>query len=619
MAKKNQYDASSVKVLEYPENVRTKYGMYIGDSDENGVRQCWGEVVGNCLDEASAGHNKRIYVEILKDNEFIIADAGRGIPVEKHKATKISTLTTVLTKLHAGAKIETNNKTYKASYGTFGVGVSVTNALAEYLEVWTYRDGWHYQRFERGIVVSGEPKKVKKPPVFHYKKQGTVIRFKSDKKIFGKSVFPADKALEWLETISYFYSDVKFTTVYKSKEKTFQQKGVFDLSDRIIKENSLTPMGKPFFYKDDNVAVLLQWTDGDEDHLTSYVNGFKTTSGVHLDALNKIVSTVFSAFKLKRQDFKPENLRVGLVGVLNVTISAPLFASQTKERLLSKEGADAVLSSNTPFTKWAAQNKATIKDIINRAVELNKLEDEFKAKKKLAASTKTTVKGKILMPPNFLEAKTRHRKDVELFLVEGDSAKGSARLARDAMTQAILPLKGKIINAINAKDDKIAANNEIVSILKAIGYNPNLKDPYDKLRMGKLIFLSDADPDGYHIALLYSAVVFKLLRPLYKKKMVYFVKLPLYTCTHKDKRYFGDTLEELKEQVPNLNPERVTRMKGLGEVDPDVLNTIAFNHKTRKLIRIKLKEGKRLSRYVATLHSENSFRKDILGIQPRVD
>jgi DNA gyrase/topoisomerase IV subunit B len=611
-----EYNAKSVRVLDFPDNVRIKYGMYIGNNDDNGIRQIWGEAVANSLDEAAGGHNDKIYMGFEKDC-FIIADSGRGIPVETHPDTKISTLTTVMTKLHAGAKIQSGkNNTYETSVGTFGVGISVTNALSNYLEVYTYRKGWYYQRFERGIIKTAV-KKLEKPPVYHFKNKGTVIVFSPDYSIFQKNArFPRKEALEWVNTAAYFYPKVEFIISRDGNTKSiWHKKGVEALCQHQLEKQQAQAISPIFTYSDKNVSVALQWTDSSEDSLTSYVSGFKTSSGTHLTAFNKLLKAVFDRHKLKKQEFTTENLKVGLVGVLNITIPSPAFAGQTKEKLMSPEGAQAIEQISREFEKWALKNKNAIKVIIGRSCEISALESEFRAKKALATKTRVTAKGKVLLPPNFLAAKAKNPRDIELFLVEGESAKGSARDARDANIHAILPLKGKIVNAINASDDKLAANKQVIDIIKAIGYNPSIKDPYSKLKIGRLIFLSDADPDGYHISLLYSSVIFKLLRPLFAKKMVYYIRLPLFTCIYKDKRYFGDSLAELAKKVPTDKPlTGVTRMKGLGEVDPDVLNTIAFNPKTRKLVQIQWKD-KAVHRYVSTLKTENTYRKSILGVE----
>ena len=306
-----KYNANSVRVLDFPDNVRIKHGMYIGNNDDNGIRQIWGEAVANALDEAAAGANTKVYLGFEKD-QFIIADAGRGIPVEIHKDTKISTLTTVLTKLHAGAKIsQGKDSSYETSFGTFGVGISVTNALSASLDVYTYRDGWHHQRFEKGLVKS-QVKKITKPPVFHFKNKGTVIVFTPDYSIFQKNAkFPLKEALEWVNTTAYFYPKVEFTIERKGKIKTiWHKKGAEALCLNKIAEMNAEAISPIFTFQDKNAAIALQWTNSSEDSLVFYVSGFKTTSGTHVAAFNKLIKSTLDRYKLKKQEYNAENLKV---------------------------------------------------------------------------------------------------------------------------------------------------------------------------------------------------------------------------------------------------------------------------------------------------------------------
>jgi DNA gyrase/topoisomerase IV subunit B len=608
-----KYSADSIRVLEYPDDVREKPSMYIGGTDRAGLWQILKEVITNAFDESSAGYNKKISIEMdTKKNVYSVADAGRGIPVEIHKKTKISTLTTVLTRLHAGAKLSKEDTAYKASAGTHGVGVSVTNALAEYLEVYTFRDKWFFQRFEKGHVKS----KVieKKPNVFAFNK-GTVVTFKPDMTLFKSVVMPKKSILEWIDTIAYFYPDVSFRLKVDGKERNFQHKaGISALCDKILKTSEIEPIGKPFSIITPNISVVLQWSNSSNENLLSYVNGLQVQKGTHLTALNALIKKEFEKYKTAKQSFDVEDVKAGLVGIINIAIASPVFSSQTKEVLKSVEGKHLVATIEKEFAAWCLKNKATIKQIIDRAVQLFSLKSDFQVKKALISKVKTEKAGKVIMPEQYLAAR-KEGPNSEFFLVEGESAKGSARMARNADYQSVLGLKGKIINAIKSPDAKVAANKEIINILKCVGYKPQMKDPFAKLKMGKLIFLSDADPDGAHISLLYSGVVFKLLKPLLKQKMVYYVALPLFTAVYKDKRYYADKLSDLIEKMPKgFNKDKITRLKGLGECDPDVLEEIAFNPDTRKLVRLKYKEGKRLNRYLATLSSENDFRKDILGL-----
>ena len=466
-------------------------------------------------------------------------------------------------------------------HNTHGVGVSCTNAVSSKLSAYTFRDGkWHKQTFSEGKPTSKvERIKTKElPDVPNFCGKGTIIEFETDKKIFKKAKFQPKEPMKWLRTIAYFFPQVKFTLVLDGKKEEFQQTGGVDsLVKRWLKKADVEPIGKPFFFQSNNVTVVLQWANTDEGNLLGYVNALEVNKGKHVVALNQIILKCFNKYKTKKQEFKTEDLLVGLFGVVNIAMTAPSFGGQTKEKLLSKEGGTLVKEAiESEFDKWLAKNKPFAKSIIERAVNLRNAQKEFSVSKKLAANLQTTKKGLTRLPDKLAVCTNRQKKKyntIELFIVEGRSAEGSAKQARNNVNQEILPIRGKILNVYKAKEDKIAANVEIADILKSIGYNPKLKDPYSKLTVEYVMLLSDADPDGKHINLLLSGFLQKALRPLIELGKVFAVDAPLFTATYKNKKYFAHTLPDLMKQLPaNFSPDNVKRLKGLGEsLHPDTL------------------------------------------------
>lgn len=616
-AKKSTYDESSIEVLEGLEGVRRSPGMYIGETNDAGIFQMWREGFDNCCDEALAGHGKliRTFVD-TKTKTITITDEGRGIPVGIHEKTKESTLTTVMTKIHAGGKFASDGKAgaYKSSIGTHGLGISATNALSDHLTVHTFRNKkWHMQFFRKGIP-QGKVKQVKSTDLKD-QKSGTVISFQPDFTIL-KGKIPVERIKNWISTASYFYPDVKFVLDVDGKSKTYARtSGIKGLLAKWIKNRETEPLGTLLYIQTPNATLAIQWTTSDSDSLISYVNGLRVDAGVHITRLKKILLDEFTKVKLKSQTFAGEDLMVGLFGILKITMGPAQFTSQTKETLSSPEAKVIVDGLQPELEKWATKNKKLLKDIAKRAAQFYDLRSEYKDKKKFASKLVTKRGQKILLPPKLRQAYTKKPQEKELFLVEGDSADGTAKNARDPRYQEVLPLRGKILNVFKATPQKTFDNLAIQDILKAIGFNPKLKDPYSQLRVGKIIFLSDADPDGRHINTLLSGVAFKILRPLFDRHMIYYGRLPLYMVKVKNNRYFGNKMEDIEKYMPaNMDRSHITRMKGLGEVDYPILRRLAFDPETRDLIRLDAVKGSKLRKFVSTLDENVTFRREMLGV-----
>lgn len=423
-----KYNEDSIVVLEGLEGVRKKSNMYIGTTDERGVLHCIKEIADNSFDEALGGHNDRVAVLVdTKQNIFTIIDNGRGIPVGIHKKTKISTLTSIFTTLHAGGKLSENDN-YKYSVGTHGVGSSVVMALSSVFNVWTFREKqWWHQSFSKGKVTS-KLIKQKPPKGLPVSKGGTVVQFTPDNTIFKDAKLPVADLHDMLKMNAYLNPGVTVELINLTKDKKYVykfKKGVSEYVEAQIEEKKLDKLGKLFEHRQEGVAVALQWSSHDDDAQAYYVNGSKVPQGTHVTGLQKAIAEAIKPFAGKRAKYRPEDLRIGLVGVLNCNVGSPQFDSQTKTRLTSPQANELVFKAVKPaLEKFFASNKSLAKNIIARASAIREAHAEFKLSKAAATKLKTTKAGKIRLPAKLSSSITKNPKDRELFIVEGDSAGG---------------------------------------------------------------------------------------------------------------------------------------------------------------------------------------------------
>ena len=616
--KKSTYSANDIDVLEGLEPVRKKSGMYIGANDSRGIFQITKEIIDNVFDEYLAEYNTKLFVEV-KGDVVTVADESRGIPVEIHPKTKESTLTTIFTKLHAGGKLgvkKDGSTAYKTSVGTFGVGSSVTNALSESFEVWTFRKAWYYQAFAKGKVKTKVKKGVKPPSVSGCTmKAGTVVRFKPDFTCFQKkSKLNTKNLLDWLKISSYLYPDLVFYLDLDGKKaKLHEPKGIKALVNKLVEDAKVEKLGKTVHIRSNNFEAVLQWSSHDEEKLLSYANGSKTEDGgTHVNGLFKALNESLKSFKGARSNYKPEDLRCGLLGVLDFKMPSPQFDSQTKSKLISKEAQDQVYETALEeLKKFWRENPSTAKEIVRRANEVRSVVQSFTMSKKAAAALKVNKGGKVLLPAKLVVSNTKDPKERELYLVEGDSAGGSAEKARDAKTQEVLKLRGKILNVHKDKSQKAFTNNEIIDILKSIGYDPSKKKM--DLRVGKIILLTDADVDGGHISSLLLGLLLKVVPDVIKNGMVYALyKAPLFKTNVGSKNVYGRSLAELMKKTNGKGI--VTRIKGWGEIGPDILAEVAFDRTTRHLVRVTMEDAKASKRFVKIMGEDPSTRKEMLGV-----
>ena len=627
MAKKDLYDASSIQVLEGLEGVRKKPQFYLGTAtDELGLFQLAKELVDNCADEAQNGFGNVVGLAIQKDWVYVW-DEGRGIPVEVHpsfKKEKTSTLEIIFTRLHAGGKISDKQTGYKKSRGTHGVGSAVVNALTEALEVYTFRQNkWHEQTFSKGVATS-KVKTVDKPPKIEgikTPKCGTVVRYKADTTIFKKYKLSTKNLAAWFDLQSYIHAKINFILAVDGKVTTYYQPdGLVGFLTNKIDKLKLEAMGKPFVLHGDSVDLALQWSSYPDEDATSYINGSPTAQGgTHVQGLNKAIADALKPHAGARsQKYRAEDLRSGMLACINYSTKSPEFDSQAKTKFVSKDAKDIAYKEIFPaLKKFFETNKSLAKDIIARANEVREAQAGLAMSKAKAAEINTNKKGKVLLPSKMASCLKCPAKQRELFLVEGDSAGGSAKLARNTSYQEVLPLKGKPPNAYRTKPEKFYANEEVMNILKAIGYNPSSPNPLEKIRVGKIIILTDADPDGDHISLLLTAFFEKVTPKLLEAGIIFTVDAPLFTAQIGSKRIYGETLKDVQRQIPNNKKIAVTRIKGWGEINPQTLEPVAFDPKTRKLVRLKQVTGKRLKKFLAVVGAETDFRKSLLGLSAK--
>lgn len=593
--KQPKYDESSIQILDFPANVRKKPGMYIGSPDSSGIKQIAKEVYDNAIDEALAGRNKLVGMSFETDGSFIIWDRGGGIPVGKHAKTGRSTLVEVFARLHSGAKMDSKDSGYSVSTGTHGVGAACTNALSEFFNVTTFREKQRYAvQFKQGKLVKDLqklPGKVTTPddkPML----VGTLIHFKPDLSCFMKGAKLDIKIVQDAFDIqSYLHPEVTFVVVDKNKNKVHvyhQPDGYKALLEKRRREYSAELIGKPFLHNSKNLNIAVQWSDYTDEAVSSYINGSPTIGhGTHVAGFFKAINESLKPYRGKR-DFTPSDLRSGLIGVVNYKMAAPMFDSQTKERLTSPHVEDDVYKQALPeLTKFFGSNKTFARELCARAEEYKKLRSDFAANKKLAAKITNTRKSNL--PAKLADSLTKNPKERELYIVEGDSAAGTAASARNKAFQAVLPIRGKILNVYGPKGAKsFDTSEEIIAILQAIGYDPKVKDPENHLRVGKIILLCDADVDGAHITLLVLSLLYKVLPRAFVNKIVYIVNSPLFFVRYKEKVFYGNTMVRMNKITPEPAKKLITRIKGWGEISAKdgLLQRVAFNKETRSLTRI---------------------------------
>jgi DNA gyrase subunit B len=594
------YTAKDITVLEGLEPVRKRPGMYIGGVGTTGLHHLVWEILDNAVDEAMNGYASNIQVVLHKNGSSItVTDDGRGIPVDKHPTTKKSALEVIFTMLHAGGKFEQGN--YKTAGGLHGVGASVVNALSTDLRATVKRDGASWEMaFKRGKPV-GALKKT--GPA---RGSGTTVYFHPDPTIFPKVEFDATVIRERLEVVSYIHKGVRVTFENEAegaKEVFHHEEGISDFLRKIIAARGAKPVHDAAFLQEresgPRLDLVLQWTEATDEHIRSYVNGIPTGSGGTHDnglraGLGKAVRNYIETHNLspKGVTLTAEDIREGLTGVLSLFIEEPQFQGQTKDRLNNPEVMSAIDSAVRPALEhWLNHNRTIAEAIVARIVLAARAREASRAAQaEVVRRTATT--GRLNLPGKLSDCTSANREDSELFVVEGDSAGGSAKQGRDRSKQAILPLRGKVMNTEGMTLAKVLENKELADLVTALGCGMGKSFDIARLRYGKVIILADADSDGHHIATLLLTFVYRHLPQLITNGKIYLAQPPLYRIDIGKETFWAlddahrDRL--LKAHTNGRGTPEITRFKGLGEMMPKVLWETTLSPKSRRLLRVEI-------------------------------
>ncbi len=598
--KNGRYGAEQIKVLEGLEPVRMRPGMYIGGTDVHGYHHLLREILDNSIDEVINGHASNISVELDEDYRGVtIGDDGRGIPVAMMKKYKKPAVELILTTLHSGAKFD--SETYDVSGGLHGVGSSVVNALSEEMTLWIQRDGHEWtQSFKMGKTAS----KLKKGKAT--RKHGTKTHFRPDPAVFGMTArFDPKRVKEVLDSKAFLHPQVTITyeDPREGEELTFHHpKGLEEYLPRIIEANKKSLIHSGYFLFENTeyprLQLILGWTDATTEIIYSFANGVRTADGgSHENGLKQAIVKAVRAYQTahkkvpKGLTISAEDIREGLVGVLSLYIREPQFQGQTKGRLNNPEALGLVENIVRPALEHWLLNNGTVADRICDRIELASRAREASRVAAQQVQRKSAVSHRLNLPGKLADCSSTNPANSELFIVEGDSAGGSAKMGRDRKTQAILPLRGKVLNTIQASLSKVLDNKEIGAIVSALGCGIGPKFDLSKLRYERIFLLMDADYDGNHIATLLLTFFLQHMPELVKSGHVYLSQPPLFRIdAAKDTLWARDERERekiLKELPKNVKP-KISRFKGLGEMDAEDLKTTTLDPKRRRALRVVL-------------------------------
>jgi len=599
------YEASDITVLEGLEPVRVRPGMYIGSTGPSGLHHLLVEVVDNAIDEAMAGYCSRIDVTLMANGSVRVIDDGRGIPVDEHpQYPGKSAAEVVLTTLHAGGKF--GGEGYKVSGGLHGVGVSVVNALSTELNLEIYRNDQHYQLiFKDGGKPQGKLKVVGRAP---HGRTGTTVTFTPDPSIFEEVDFRAQTVTERLQIMAFLNRglEIRFVDERKGREakETFKYNGGIVDYVRHLNNAKESLFRKVGFYEQSEesqeVEVAFQWNSGYYESIHSFANGISTIEGgMHEEGFRKAITNVVNRYARKRNLLKEkdenllgEDIREGLTAIISVRLAEPQFEGQTKGKLGNVSIRSLVeRATNEKLADWLEENPKEGGQVVAKAVQASRARMAARQARDLTRR-KSALDGAGL-PGKLVDCSSNDPRECELFIVEGNSAGGSAKDARNPRNQAILPIRGKILNVEKARSDKILKNTEIQALISAIGAGVEADFDVSKVRYDKIILMADADVDGSHIRTLLLTFFFRQMTELVNNGHIYVAQPPLFsTLVGKEKVYLGDEAQKAKFLLENPNHKNdFQRLKGLGEMDYDELRDTTMDPTKRALLQITVEQA----------------------------
>ena len=598
----HEYKADQIQVLEGLEAVRKRPGMYIGSVSARGLHHLVYEIVDNSVDEALAGYCKNIHVTIEKGNVIKVEDDGRGIPVDIHPKTKISAAETVYTVLHAGGKFG-GDSGYKVSGGLHGVGSSVVNALSTWTEVTIQRDGGIYQMaFERGKTVKPLQR------IGDSDKTGTTVRFLADDTIFETLEYEYEILENRLREMAFLTKGLRITLTDEREETPkkaeFCYEGGLVSFVEFLNKNKEKLNPKPIYIEkngDTPVEIAIQYTTSYSENIYSFVNNINTIEGgTHLEGFKRSLTKVFNDYarshnilKDKDGNLQGEDIREGITAVISVKVKEPQFEGQTKTKLGNSEVTGAVQSvMNEELSAFLEENPAVAKAVLEKCISASRAREAARKARELVR--RKNVLESTTLPGKLADCSSNKPEECEVYIVEGDSAGGSAKQGRDRKFQAILPLWGKMLNVEKSRADKIYNNDKLQPVILAVGAGIGADFDITKIRYGKVIIMADADVDGAHIRTLLLTFFFRYMRPLVENGNVYLAQPPLYKLARKGmKDVYCYSDDELTQKLDELGRDgmNIQRYKGLGEMNPEQLWETTMNPETRTMVQVTVEDA----------------------------